>query len=82
MAFANAELRLKAIHFDLILPWDVGAVGFFDAGRVWYDGDPTDADTIHTSYGGGIWFSILRRSPVSLSPRFRMISMLACSSAM
>ena len=28
------------------------------------EGDPDDASTIHTSYGGGIWFSIWNRAQV------------------
>jgi len=39
----------------------VGVHGFYDAGRVWYDGDSEDADTIHTGYGAGVWFSLLNR---------------------
>ena len=62
MAFGNAELRLKGFSFPLIFPWDVGLHGFFDGGRVWYDGDPSDENTIHTAYGGGLWFSVLSRT--------------------
>jgi hypothetical protein len=62
MAFGNAELRLHLLSFPLIFPWDAGIYGFYDGGRVWYDADPDDADTLHTGYGGGLWFSVLKHA--------------------
>ncbi|MGD8414907.1 MAG: BamA/TamA family outer membrane protein, partial [Candidatus Latescibacterota bacterium] len=61
MAFGNAELRLKLLNFPLVFPWDAGIYGFYDAGRVWYDEDPSEANEIHTGWGGGVWFSVLDR---------------------
>jgi hypothetical protein len=62
MAFGNAELRLQLISFPLVFPWDAGVYGFYDGGRVWYEDDPSDANTFHTAYGGGVWFSVLKRA--------------------
>lgn len=62
MAFGNAELRFKVAEFPLILPWEAGLFGFADGGRVWYDGDPDNANKLHTGYGGGLWFSVLNRA--------------------
>lgn len=53
-AFVNTDLR---IHFGTILtkvlPLRYGVYGLFDAGRVWIDGE--DSDAIHYAYGGGFY---------------------------
>ncbi len=60
-AFGNAELRLPLARFALLFPTEFGIHGAADVGRVFYDGDPEDADTWHTAFGGGVWFSFLNR---------------------
>lgn len=61
MAFGNAEVRLPLARFALLFPTEFGVHGAADVGRVFFDGDPDDADTWHTAFGGGIWFSFLNR---------------------
>ena len=59
--YGNAELRLVMAPFKILVPGSFGVFGLADAGRVFYEQDPTDADTWHTAYGGGIWFSFTER---------------------
>jgi hypothetical protein len=61
MAFGNAELRLGVAHFNMMVPTQFGIFGIADAGRVFFDGDPSDADTWHKAFGGGVWFSFVNR---------------------
>ncbi|MDH3732030.1 MAG: hypothetical protein OEU54_00790 [Gemmatimonadota bacterium] len=61
-AFANAEIRLPISQFMLLFPTEFGIHGVADLGRVFYDGDPDDADTWHTGFGGGIWLSLFNRT--------------------
>lgn len=50
--FANAELRTELVSFHALgKPMTFGAVGFFDAGRVWAD---THAETALDGAGAGI----------------------------
>jgi len=56
-AYGNSDLRLRLGRINLIVPTHVGVFGLFDVGRVFVKGETTD--TWHTSYGGGIWLSIL-----------------------
>ena len=52
----NNELRLKLFNFKTYLfPGEFGINGFFDVGRVWYDGE--NSSIWHNNYGGGIWVS-------------------------
>ena len=55
--YGNSDLRLRLGTITLIVPTHVGVFGLFDVGRVWLDGE--SSDTWHTSYGGGLWFSVL-----------------------
>ncbi len=55
--YANSDLRLRLGSITLFVPTHVGVFGLFDVGRVWLKGESND--TWHTSYGGGIWFSLL-----------------------
>jgi hypothetical protein len=59
--FANqAELRLKLFNLKTYLfPASLGIFAFVDAGRVWVKNDAVNK--MATGYGGGIWFSPLRR---------------------
>ena len=64
--YNQAELRLRLANFKTYLfPAAFGIMAFFDAGRVWKDED-TDKK-MFTGYGGGIWFSPLRRLLITLS---------------
>ncbi|HZK77602.1 MAG TPA: BamA/TamA family outer membrane protein, partial [Gemmatimonadaceae bacterium] len=55
--FGNAELRVPVAQFPLILPLDVGLIGFADAGRVYVNGDSPGG--WHTAAGGGFWVGLL-----------------------
>ena len=59
--YGNSELRLVLARIKLLLPGELGLFGAADAGRVIFAEDPDDADTWHTSVGGGLWLSFLRR---------------------
>ena len=56
--YANGDLRigLFTVRGD-VFPGSFGAVGFFDAGRVWTDGE--SSSLWHTGYGGGVWFDLV-----------------------
>lgn len=58
----SAELRVHLARPLFIVPTDVGAFGLADVGRVFLEGE--DSDAWHTSWGGGIWLAPLRRSSV------------------
>jgi hypothetical protein len=51
--YGNAELRYPIAQFPLILPLDVGALAFADAGRVYVDGDSPGG--WHSAVGAGFW---------------------------
>jgi len=54
--YNNLEMRLRLFHFNAyIFPADFGIIGLLDNGRVWVEND--SSSTIHTGYGGGLWFS-------------------------
>lgn len=55
--YGNSELRVPLAKFPLILPLDVGALGFFDAGRVYVNGNSPGG--WHTAAGGGFWVGYL-----------------------
>lgn len=64
--YNQAELRLRLANFRTYLfPAAFGILAFVDAGRVWKEND-TDKKTL-TGYGGGIWFSPLRRLNITFS---------------
>ena len=69
----GAELRTKLFDVDAyVLPLQVGALGFVDAGRVWAD-DPAPAFDdngpagYQLGYGGGLWFGLLDRAVLNLT---------------
>ena len=67
-AYANADLRVVLARVKLIVPGDIGLLGFFDVGRVFLDGDSENSREWHTSGGGGIWFApLIRTNTVSLT---------------
>jgi hypothetical protein len=62
-AYGSAELRLPLTRIKFVVPGQQGVFGFYDAGRVWIDGE--DSDEIHTAFGGGFWMSFLNRGTVA-----------------
>jgi hypothetical protein len=55
MAYGGTELRIKLFKSkSFILPGDVGVMGYYDVGRVWYPGERSNK--WHDSYGGGFYF--------------------------
>jgi hypothetical protein len=55
--YGTSELRVPLAKLRFIIPLDIGALGFIDAGRVWVDGDSPGG--WHTVAGGGLWFGII-----------------------
>ncbi|HEY8850662.1 MAG TPA: hypothetical protein VIM36_00660, partial [Gemmatimonadaceae bacterium] len=55
--YGSAELRVPIAKFPFILPLDVGALGFADAGRVYVNGQSPGG--WHSAAGGGFWFGYL-----------------------
>ena len=53
----TTELRVPLLRFNYFLPWSIGAVGFFEGGRVWDDGVSTG--TWHSARGIGGWIGLL-----------------------
>jgi outer membrane protein assembly factor BamA len=51
--YGTTELRVPIAKFPLILPLDVGALGFADAGRVYLNGQSPGG--WHSAAGGGLW---------------------------
>ena len=60
--YGNAELRLPISQFMFLFPTEFGVHGVADVGRVFYDGDPDDADTWHAGFGGGVWLALFNRT--------------------
>ena len=59
--YGNAELRFELFTMKLLVPTRVGVFGAADIGRVFFDGDPSDADEWHTGFGGGASFAFVNR---------------------
>jgi len=55
--YGSAELRVPLAKFPFILPLDVGALGFADAGRVYLNGQSPGG--WHSAAGGGFWVGYL-----------------------
>jgi len=55
--YGSTELRVPIAKFPLILPLDVGAIGFGDVGRVYYQGNSPGG--WHTAAGVGFWVGYL-----------------------
>lgn len=55
--FGQAEIRVPISKATLAVPGTLGVFGLADAGRVYLDGEPSDA--WHAGFGGGIWFAWL-----------------------
>ncbi|MNN10534.1 hypothetical protein D3C81_1234580 [compost metagenome] len=53
--YNNFDMRLKLFSYSsYLVPGTVGAIGFYDVGRVWMTAE--SSDTWHMGYGGGIYF--------------------------
>jgi hypothetical protein len=61
--YGNAELRVPLLQAKLLVRGDLGVTALADAGRVYLDGERSDA--WHTALGGGVWFAFLQRSAVA-----------------
>jgi hypothetical protein len=75
----GAELRVPIAQVPFILPLDIGALGFVDAGRVWADGESPGG--WHKGYGAGGWIGAVRRDfnlnlVVTNNPDRRVITQL------
>jgi hypothetical protein len=55
--YGSTELRIPLAKFPFILPLDVGALGFADAGRVYLNGQSPGG--WHSATGGGLWVGYL-----------------------
>lgn len=58
--YGGAEVRLPLFRPYIVVPGELGILGFTDVGRVYLDGE--SSNQWHTGLGGGIWFSFLQRS--------------------
>jgi hypothetical protein len=56
--FGTTELRVPLASFPLILPLNVGAIGFVDVARVYVDGESPGG--WHQGTGAGFWISVVR----------------------
>lgn len=59
-AYGNTELRVVLGQVKLVVPGDIGVIGFADVGRVFEDGD--SSDQWHQGYGAGVFFAPLART--------------------
>lgn len=64
--YANAELRFALFNTGgELLPGTLGALGFFDVGHVWTDGE--SSDELHPGYGGGLWYNVVEEVMLRLT---------------
>jgi hypothetical protein len=52
---ATAELRQRLGRITIVLPSEIGVLGFADIGRVYFEGD--DSNTWHPAFGGGLFLA-------------------------
>ena len=57
-AYGTAELRIPLGTFPIIVPLNIGAIGFMDAARVWVEG--ISQSGWHQGRGAGLWFAFVR----------------------
>lgn len=55
--YGTAEIRLPIAKFPLVFPLDVGALGFTDVARVYFDGESPGG--WHRGSGGGVWIGVI-----------------------
>ncbi len=77
MLYGNAELRVKLFKSrSYILPGEVGLLGFYDIGRVWWKGE--NSKRWHDAYGGGLYFVpysvIMVSATIGISKEDRLIN--------
>ena len=58
--YGNAELRAYLSEIFFVLPGELGIFALADAGRVFLDGESSDA--WHSALGGGLWVAFLDRA--------------------
>ncbi len=58
--YGSVELRVPLARFAFIMPLNLGAVGFVDAGRVYVDGESPGG--WHSGAGAGFWVGVLKTS--------------------
>jgi hypothetical protein len=64
--YGSSELRLRLGKLGILVPADIGILGFADVGKVIVDDESSDA--LHNGIGGGIWLApITRTHTVSIS---------------
>ena len=65
VAFFNVEPRLRLLRFKAgVLPYgELGVLGFYDTGRVWYK--DRNLGGWHQGVGGGIWGSFASQTSFS-----------------
>lgn len=61
--YGSAEVRAPLAYVNLGVRGDLGVTALADAGRVFVDGERSDA--WHTALGGGLWFAFLQRRAVA-----------------
>ena len=59
--YGSSELRVPLAEFPFILPLNVGAMAFADAGRVYMNGDSPGG--WHSAAGGGVWIGYRNPTP-------------------
>jgi hypothetical protein len=62
--YGSAELRVPVAQFPLVLPFDIGFIGFTDAGKVYVDGDSPGG--WHTTAGAGFWVGVIHPGTVTV----------------
>lgn len=60
LVFGSAELQFALARFRLMLPAQIGLVGFTDVGRVSFAGESPGG--WHAGAGGGVWLAFLDRA--------------------
>ena len=64
--YGSSELRVRLGKLGVLVPADIGLLGFADVGKVIMDGE--SSDELHNGIGGGIWIApITRTHTVSVS---------------
>ena len=58
--YGNAELRVYLSEIFIVLPGEMGVFALADGGRVFLDGESSDA--WHSAVGGGLWLAFLDRA--------------------
>jgi hypothetical protein len=67
--YYNLDLRLKLFSFrSYLFPGSVGLIGFYDVGRVWFEGE--DSDIWHDGKGFGLYLAPLDFTAISLMAAF------------